>query len=178
MANLSIIIISNIISQGRRNKGWGGECPPLPPPQWFFHSQSCPFWLYKSGQVFTEWIHRSYRCDVALLNSFFIVCFMTSYLLFVLYHRLLQAYQFLINPLNSITTNILNVCKLTLYSLRSREIVEDIWSYDATTFEKSYENSTCQKMPRKERNQQNHQKALNEDVSKCRKLSDFFSQKR
>ena len=31
----------------------------------------------KLGQVFTEWVHRSCRCDAALLNSF-IVCFMTS----------------------------------------------------------------------------------------------------
>ena len=36
--------------------------------------------------------------------------------------------MFLINLLNSIITNILNVCKLTFNSLRSQEIVEDIGS--------------------------------------------------
>ena len=34
--------------------------------------------------------------------------------------------MFLINVVNSIITNILNVCKLSFNSLRSREIVEDI----------------------------------------------------
>ena len=53
------------------------------------------------------------------------------------------------------------------------------------TFEKLYEKSksflgeqcACQKMPRNKRNQQNRQK-VNEDASKCRKISDFFSQRR